>query len=204
LRARSRPPPDATLTEVRSAAGLVVGTVAYMLPEQARGQSVDARTDIWSLGVMLYEMIAGRNPFAQQSGSEVLAAILDREPASLARFEPDAPNELQRIVSKTLRKDPEQRYQSMKDVLLDLQALRNEVATGIDSSATEREPTRPDVVPRPEPVLPRSQSSAEYVATQIVGHKRGAALFAGALAMILGGGWWLMSRGTRTGRCPRQ
>ncbi len=180
-----------TLTDVRSAAGLVVGTVAYMSPEQARGQNVDARTDVWSLGVMLYEMITGRNPFAQQSSSEVLAAILDREPALLARFEPDAPTELQRIVSKTLRKDPEQRYQSMKDLLLDLQALRHAVATGTDSGAIRREATKPDAVARTEPVR---QSSAEYIATQFGRHKRGAALFAGALALILGGGWWIVSR----------
>lgn len=185
---------DPTLTDVHTAAGLVVGTVAYMSPEQTRGLNVDARTDIWSVGVLLYEMIAGRNPFAQQSSSEVLAAILDREPAPLARFEPDAPNELQRIVSKTLRKDPEQRYQSMKDLLLDLQALRNDVATGTDSGAIAREPTKPDVAPRTEAVLPRSQSSAEYLATQIGRHKGGAAIIAGALALLLGGGWWVMSR----------
>ena len=101
-------------------AGTVVGTVAYMSPEQARGQEVDARTDIWSLGVMLYEMVAGRSPFDAPSRSDVLAAILDREPAPMARFAPDVPPELQRIVTKALRKDREQRYQTMKDLLLDL------------------------------------------------------------------------------------
>ena len=114
----------ATRTMVRTEAGTVVGTVAYMSPEQARGQEVDHRTDIWSLGVMIYEMVAGRCPFTWHNRSDVLAAILDREPAPLARFEPDAPPELQRIVGKALRKDREQRYQGMKDLLLDLQALR--------------------------------------------------------------------------------
>ncbi len=95
-------PPGAETTQlgVNTDAGTVVGTAAYMSPEQARGQQVDARTDIWSLGVLLYETVAGRSPFAAPSGTEVLAAILDREPAPMARFEPDTPAELQRILTK--------------------------------------------------------------------------------------------------------
>jgi eukaryotic-like serine/threonine-protein kinase len=112
---------------VNTEAGTVVGTAAYMSPEQARGQQVDARTDIWSLGVMLYEMVAGRSPFAAPSGSDVLAAILQNEPPPVARFEPEAPAEVQRILTKTLRKDRSQRYQTVQDLLLDLQALRDEL-----------------------------------------------------------------------------
>jgi eukaryotic-like serine/threonine-protein kinase len=118
---------DTTQTVLKTEAGVVVGTAAYMSPEQARGQEVDARTDVWSLGVILYEMVAGRSPFAGQSGTDVLAAILDREPAALARFEPDAPPELQRIVTKALRKERAQRYQTVQDLLLDLQALRDDL-----------------------------------------------------------------------------
>ena len=91
---------------VNTDAGTVVGTAAYMSPEQARGQQVDARTDIWSLGVMLYEMVAGRSPFAAPSGTDVLAAILQNEPAPVARFEPDAPAEVQRILTKTPAEGP--------------------------------------------------------------------------------------------------
>ena len=144
---------------VRTDAGTVVGTVDYMSPEQARGQPVDARTDVWSLGVLLYELVAGRRPFAGQSSSEVLAGILDHEPAPLARFEPDAPHELQRIVAKALRKDREQRYQVMKDLLLDLQALRamwrsspRAVASRINVSSHSRYPRRRS---RPRPPVPR-------------------------------------------------
>jgi eukaryotic-like serine/threonine-protein kinase len=118
---------DTTRVVVRTDPGTIVGTVAYMSPEQARGQDVDARTDIWSLGVTLYEMVAGRSPFAASSSTDVLAAILDREPAPLARFDPDAPAELQRITTKALRKDREQRYQTARDVLLDLQTLRDDL-----------------------------------------------------------------------------
>ena len=114
-------------TMLRTDAGTVVGTVAYMSPEQARGHDVDLRTDVWSLGVVLYEMVAGRSPFAAQSSSDVLVAILDREPAPLARFDPETSPELQRIVTKALRKDRGQRYQTVQDLLLDLQALGDDI-----------------------------------------------------------------------------
>ena len=129
---------ETTRMLLKTDAGVVVGTAAYMSPEQARGQEVDARTDIWSLGVLLYEMVAGRGPFAGPSGSDVLAAILQNEPPPVARFEPDAPAELHRILSKTLRKDRAQRYQTVQDLLLDLQALRDEVhaPTRLQSAST--------------------------------------------------------------------
>ena len=178
---------------MRTDAGSVVGTVDYMSPEQARGQPVDARTDVWSLGVLLYELVAGRRPFAGQSSSEVLAGILEHEPAPLARFEPDAPHELQRIVGKALRKDREQRYQVMKDLLLDLQALRDDVAGQARSGRVEDQRAGPVATPTPPSapastgVTPRSQSSAEYVVTGLARHKVAAALVAGILALIAGG-----------------
>ncbi len=185
---------DATLTVLNTDAGTVLGTVTYMSPEQARGQEVDARTDIWSLGVMLHEMITGRNPFAAPSSSEVFAAILDREPAPIARFEPDAPIEVQRIVSKTLRKNREQRYQSMKDLLLDLQALRDTPAPQTASNPVEHDATTPVVGSRTDANIARSQSSAEYVVTRLARHKLGTALTACVLVLIAAGGWWMASR----------
>src|SRR5262249_9127667 len=130
----------ATRTMVHTDAGTVLGTVVYMSPEQVRGREVDQRTDIWSLGVMLYEMVAGRCPFAGESRSDVIAAILEREPAPLARFDPGVPSELQRIVAKALRKDRDERYQGMRDLLLDLQALRENLAREARSSADGRPP----------------------------------------------------------------
>src|SRR5207244_10688602 len=87
--------------------GVVMGTVRYMSPEQARGLKVDGRTDIFSLGVMLYELITGQAPFAGATTADVIAAILEKEPASLARFTPEVPEALEWIVTKALRKDRE-------------------------------------------------------------------------------------------------
>ncbi len=123
--------------------GLVLGTASYMSPEQARGQKVDARSDIFSLGIVLYEMLAGRAPFAGVNALDVIGAILNQEPAPLRQHLPDAPAELQRIVSQALRKDREQRYQRSKDLLLDLTELRREL---------ERDP--PTLAPAHLPVLP--------------------------------------------------
>jgi serine/threonine protein kinase len=107
--------------------GVVMGTPRYMSPEQARGEKVDARTDIFSLGVMLYEMIAGRAPFVGATTSEMIAAILRDSPPPLTSHAPAAPPELERIVGKALRKDREERYQVVKDLWLDLKSLKQEL-----------------------------------------------------------------------------
>ncbi|HVS83126.1 MAG TPA: protein kinase, partial [Pyrinomonadaceae bacterium] len=105
--------------------GKVVGTVIYMSPEQARGIPVDARTDIFSFGVVLYEMIAGCLPFTGSSTSDVMASILSEKNAQpLARYSREVPAELERIVGKALRKDREERYQIIKDLALDLKSLK--------------------------------------------------------------------------------
>ena len=114
----------ATKVFTQTEAGVVLGTVSYMSPEQARGIQVDARTDIWSLGVVLYELVAGCLPFAGETTSDVIAAILKTEPPMLNRYVPDVPAEVERIVRKMLRKDTEERYQMVKDVALDLKSLK--------------------------------------------------------------------------------
>ncbi len=153
LVANDADPGLATRTTADTIPGTVVGTVLYMSPEQARGVTVDARTDMWSLGVVLYEMVAGRRPFSGRSTSDILAAILEHEIEPLSRVDPSVPAELTRIIGKALRKDPEQRYQGMKDLQLDLQALGDEIAarpkTGpqaSDGAITRRPGRRPILI----------------------------------------------------------
>src|SRR5215475_1656576 len=116
----------ATLAKVNTDSGTVMGTASYMSPEQARGQKVDARTDIFSLGVALYEMIAGSPPFDGVNALDVIGAILQKEPAPLSQTAAEAAPELERIVSKALRKDREERYQTVKDLLNDLRDFKGE------------------------------------------------------------------------------
>ena len=106
--------------------GHVVGTAAYMSPEQARGERLDARSDLFSVGVLLYEMVSGQRPFLGSSSAELAAAILTHQPAPLARFAPHTPAELDRIVTKLLNKNPDNRYQTAKDLLIDLRTLKEE------------------------------------------------------------------------------
>ena len=106
--------------EPRTTPGVVMGTTAYMSPEQARGLPVDARSDIFSLGVVLYEMAAGRPPFQGETPSDVIAAILRVEPPAIA----DLPPELEHTLRKALEKDRDERHQTAKDLAADLKRLR--------------------------------------------------------------------------------
>ena len=106
--------------------GIIIGTVPYMSPEQVRGETLDARSDIFSFGAVVYEVIAGRQPFAAESAVATLSAILTHEAPPLARYADDVPEELQRIVRKCLEKDRERRYQMMHDVTVDLENVRRE------------------------------------------------------------------------------
>ena len=178
---------DRTHTVLKTEAGTVVGTAAYMSPEQARGQEVDTRTDTWSLGVVLCEMLAGRSPFAAPSGSEVLAAILDREPMPLARFAPDTPAELQRLLTKCLRKERTLRYQTVQDLLLDLQTLRD------DLSAQTRAASAPIAVTPPalDPLAAKG--------TAVAARPRRIRVLAALAAILVGttalGIWWWRTKG---------
>jgi serine/threonine protein kinase/Flp pilus assembly protein TadD len=114
---------------LKTEVGVVMGTAQYMSPEQARGFEVDARTDIWSLGCVLYEMITGQQPFHAATTVDVMSGILSREPNSLLPHLPDGPRDYDRVVSRALRKDRDERYQTVRDLLIDLKDLRRDIDT---------------------------------------------------------------------------
>jgi serine/threonine protein kinase len=120
-------PGDTAPTMLFTDPGTIMGTVSYMSPEQTRGGEVDGRSDIFSLGIVLYEMVTGRKPFEGEMISHTIVAILEREPAPLSQHAPEVPPELQQIVSKALRKNPAERYQTMDEMLSELRGLREEV-----------------------------------------------------------------------------
>jgi serine/threonine protein kinase/tetratricopeptide (TPR) repeat protein len=117
-------------TEAKTAAGVVMGTVSYMSPEQALGRDVDGRSDLFSLGVVLYELTTGRLPFLGNSPTETINKITTAPPEAIARFNYEAPAEFERIIRKCLEKDPESRYQTAKELLVDLRNQKRDTESG--------------------------------------------------------------------------
>ncbi|HVF58804.1 MAG TPA: protein kinase [Thermoanaerobaculia bacterium] len=159
-------------------AGTVMGTAAYLSPEQAMGREVDARSDIFSLGIVLFEMASGRHPFAGASAAEIISAILRDKPAPVTERNAALPDHLGRIVGRCLEKNPEHRYQSAKDLRNDLRDLGREL------DATERLGNRAAAaapVRRPRWLLP---------------------VLPALLALVLGTGWWLLSHRPESARTP--
>jgi Tol biopolymer transport system component len=125
-----------------STPGMVMGTVPTMSPEQARGQPLDARTDLYSFGVVLYEMATGRAPFGGDSAAVIFEAILSREPTPIRTLNPDLPAELDRIVRKAMEKDREVRYQTASDLRADLKRLRRDSESGRTAAVAPAAPPR--------------------------------------------------------------
>jgi TolB-like protein/Tfp pilus assembly protein PilF len=183
-------------TMADTAPGVVIGTVAYMSPEQARGETVDERTDIWSLGVVLYEMLAGCSPFMAGTSNEIISGILSKEATpSLSRHLQGAPDRLEVIVYKALAKNKDERYQTIKDLIVDLKRLFKTLQfTAVSKSSASPETsrvqsfsTKATAQDAPADTVSPSgypASSAEYIVTQVKSHKR-ATLIVLALAFAV-------------------
>jgi serine/threonine protein kinase/Tfp pilus assembly protein PilF len=153
-----------TTAVLQTRPGLVLGTAHYMSPEQARGQKVDARSDIWSLGVVLYEMVGGNPPFRGETPSDCIASILTTEPPPLSGVLPDVPLKLESILEKALRKKSDERYQTIKEMLADLRVLKGELEA--------------------ESSLPQTKARAESIVSKIKRHKRGVLLTLAAALLV--------------------
>ena len=129
-------------TVINTSPGLTMGTVQYMSPEQALGRDIDHRTDIFSLGIVLYEMITGRRPFSGSTATEIIDQILHAQSQPVAHFNDRAPAELERIVSKCLEKDRERRYQSAHELLLDLSHFKRNWDAGVGVAPVKTLPPR--------------------------------------------------------------
>ena len=201
----------ATRVLVQTDAGVVMGTSHYMSPEQARGKPVDARSDIWSLGVVIYEMVAGRTPFEGETSTDVIVAITQKEPLPLARFAPNVPAELDWIVMKALRKDRDERYQTIKELLTDLRRLKQRIEfeaelersaapgsfSGSRLSEVAAAPTTPErAVPTAEKTITHV-SSAEYLASGIRRHKVAVAVVALLLVAATASAVYLYKRNSK-------
>ena len=198
---------EATHAQVKTLPGVIIGTVRYMSPEQARGKETDPRSDIWSLGAVTYEMLSGTAPFAGETPNDTIAAILTGRPASL---DDAIPLELRRIVKKALQKQADERYQTIKDLLIDAKNLKRELefseelersylphSTGSSNVSTgQRREAAPAIQPggfsTKTSTAPRHISSAEIVTSAIRQHKFGAtAVFAMAVVILAGFGYGL-------------
>ncbi len=180
---------DSAAKQNETAKGVILGTINYMSPEQARGKNIDARTDIWSLGVVLYEMLTGKPPFLEETTGDTISAILNKTPAPLAAYVPDIPNELKRIVGKTLRKNREERYQHIEDLLIDLRDFKQESKFEAKPESSETPVKTDKTMAGRLSALTETQTqkiqptlSAEYITTQFKSHKT---KFVSALTVLL-------------------
>src|SRR5258708_21545284 len=137
--------PTASESEKLTDVGAAIGTITCMSPEQVRGEDLDARTDLFSFGVGVYEMATGVQPFRGETSALITEAILNRRPVAAVRLNPDLSAKLEEVINKALEKDRKLRYQSAAEIRADLQRLRRDLDSGHARSAGASEQGRPDM-----------------------------------------------------------
>jgi serine/threonine protein kinase len=208
--ARDRTSDSELATRVKTSPGIVMGTVNYMSPEQAMGREVDHRTDVFSFGVVLYEMGTGRLPFSGETITETIDRITHSQPEAIARLNYSVPPELEVIIKKALRKDRDERYQTIHDALIDLKDLKRELdmAAGLERSTPPTSRSADIVTPLSQSAIgspsipPATQtgavaaahptSSAEYIVGEIKRHKTGIGVLAVLIVVgLMASGFWI-------------